>query len=101
MRAGEPFTEEQRDTAFRAMRGLTWFHRQVLLAHGIAGVGSPLSPVERRVLALLLTDQPEKVIAAKLKVTPSTVHTYVKCVLKKFGVSGRSGLIALWLGKQS
>ena len=101
MRKDDPFTEAQRDIAFYAMRGLTWFHRQVLLAHGLLVARSPLSPAERRVLALLLTDRPEKVIAADLGVSPSTVHTYVRDVLRKFGVSGRSGLIALWLGRQS
>jgi DNA-binding CsgD family transcriptional regulator len=99
MRENDPFTEAQRDVAYVAMRGLTWFHRQVMLAHGIVAAGSPLSPMERRVLALLLTDQSEKLIAANLKVTPATAHTYVRGVLRKFGVSGRNGLIALWLGR--
>jgi DNA-binding CsgD family transcriptional regulator len=101
MRENEPFTEAQRDIAFYAMRGLTWFHRQVMLSHGIVAAGSPLSPMERRVLALLLTDQSEKLIAANLKVTPSTAHTYVRSVLRKLGVSGRTGLISLWLGRLS
>lgn len=101
MHEGSPFTEAQRDVAYQALRGLTWFHRQVLLAHGVGAAGSPLSPTERRVLALLLTDQSEKAIAASLELAPSTVHTYVKTILKKFGVSGRSGLTALWLGQQS
>lgn len=100
MRENDPFTEEQRDIAFYAMRGLTWFHRQVLLAHGVDTGRAALSPVERRVLALLLTDHSEKVIAAKLEVTPSTAHTYIRTVLRKFGVSGRNGLISLWLGRQ-
>jgi DNA-binding CsgD family transcriptional regulator len=99
MRDGEPFTERERDVAYYALRGLTWFHRQVLLAHGVHAAGAPLSPTERRVLALLLTDQSEKLIAANLGVTPSTAHTYVRGVLRKFGVSGRNGLISLWLGK--
>jgi DNA-binding CsgD family transcriptional regulator len=100
MRENDPFTERQRDAAFHAMRGLTWFHRQVLLAHGVHAARTPLSPMERRVLALLLTDQSEKLIAANLGVTPSTAHTYVRGVFRKFGVSGRNGLIALWLGRQ-
>jgi DNA-binding CsgD family transcriptional regulator len=99
MRPDAPFTEDQRDLALYAMRGLTWFHRQILLAEGLVGARSPLSPMERRVLALLLTDQPEKVIAANLDVASSTLHTYVSEVLRKFGVSGRSGLVALWLGR--
>lgn len=99
MRADHPFTEAERDIALYAMRGLTWFHRQVLLANGLLVARSPLTPTERRVAALLLTDQSEKGIAAALGVSPSSLHTYVKDVLRKFGVSGRMGLIALWLGK--
>src|SRR5205814_5867265 len=101
MRPDDPFTEEERDIAFHALRGLTWFHRQVMLAHGLLVARSPLSPIERKVLALLLTDRPEKRIAADLGVSPSSVHTYVRDVLRKFGVSGRNGLVALWLGSQS
>ena len=101
MRADDPFTEAERDTALYAMRGLTWFHRQVMLAHGLLVARSPLSPIERRVLALLLTDQSEKLIASALGVSPSSVHTYVRDVFRKFGVSGRKGLIALWLGRQA
>jgi DNA-binding CsgD family transcriptional regulator len=101
MRPDDPFTEAQRDIAFYAMRGLTWFHRQVLLAHGLLVARSPLTPIERRVLALLLTDQSEKVIAASLGVSPASCHTYVRDVVKKFGVSGRKGLTGLWLGRQA
>ena len=100
MRPDAPFTEQQRELAYYAMRGLTWFHRQVLLSHGLVAAESPLSPMERRVLALLLTDRAEKSMADELGVTSSTLHTYVRGVLRKFGVSGRNGLISLWLGKQ-
>ncbi len=101
MRPGAEFTEAQRDIAFYAMRGLTWFHRQVLLTHGVDAARAPLSPMERRVLALLLTEHSEKLIAANLGVTPATAHTYIRGVLRKFGVSGRNGLISLWLGRAS
>lgn len=101
MRADDPFTEADRHVALYAMRGLTWFHRQVLLAHGLLVARSPLSPIERRVFALLLTEQSEKSIAMSLGVSPSSLHTYVRDVVRKFGVSGRKGLIALWLGRQN
>jgi len=100
MRADDPFTNAQRDIAWYAMRGLTWFHRQVLLAHGLLVARTPLSPMERRVAALLLTDRSEKLMAAELGIAASTLHGYVGDVLRKFGVSGRNGLIALWLGRQ-
>jgi DNA-binding CsgD family transcriptional regulator len=99
MRRDDPFTEAQRDIAYQAMRGLTWFHRQVLLAHGLHAATSPLSPTERRLLALLLTDKSEKLIASDLGITESTAHTYVRGVLRKFGVRGRTGLVSLWLGR--
>lgn len=101
MRADDPFTLAEREIALYAMRGLTWFHRQVLLSHGLLIAHSPLSPIERRVVALLLTNESEKHIASALGVWKASLHTYVRDVLRKFGVSGRRGLTALWLGKQS
>jgi DNA-binding CsgD family transcriptional regulator len=101
MRPGAPFTEEERRTALYAMRGLTWFHRQVMLGHGLLVARAPLTPIERRVLALLLTEQSEKSMATELGLTASSIHTYVRDVLRKFGVSGRKGLTALWLGRHS
>ncbi|MDB4908034.1 MAG: transcriptional regulator, LuxR family [Gemmatimonadetes bacterium] len=100
MRADDPFTQADRDVALYAMRGLTWFHRQVLLSHGLLVARAPLTPLERRVLALLLTDQSEKGIATALEVSPSSLHTYVRDLARKFGVSGRKGLVGLWLGRQ-
>jgi DNA-binding CsgD family transcriptional regulator len=101
MRPDDPFTELQRDTALYAVRGLTWFHRQVMLAQGLLVARSPLTPSERRVLSLLLTEKSEKEMAALLELSVTTVHSYVRDVLRKFGVSGRAGLTALWLGRQA
>lgn len=95
------FSDEDRRTALYAMRGLAWFHRQVLLANGLLVSRTPLTPIQQRVAALLLTDRPEKDIANVLGVSPSSAHTYVRDVLRKFGVSGRKGLTALWLGSQA
>ena len=52
-------------------------------------------------LSLLLTDRSEKLIASEIGVAPSTLHGYVRDILRKFGVSGRNGLIAVWLGRQA
>lgn len=100
-RLNDPFTEAQRNIALYAMRGLTWFHRKVLLSEGLIVAKSPLSPMERRVLSLLLTEHPEKLIAANLDLAATTLHTYVSDIYRKFGVSGRTGLTALWLGRQT
>ena len=101
MRKGDSFTEAQRQTAYYAMRGLTWFHRQVLLSHGLPSASAPLTPTERKILALLLSDRTEKAIANELGITPATAHTYCRDVIRKLGVQGRNGLIALWLGKSA
>lgn len=100
MRADDPFTATQRDTALYALRGLSWFHRQLLLSHGLLVARTPLTPVERKVLAALLTGSSEKQIAEDLALSFATLHTYVRTIYRKFGVSGRSGLTALWLGKR-
>jgi hypothetical protein len=57
-----------------ALRGLKWFHRNLMLSHGLLVAGDPLSPTQRRALALLLTDRTEKETAAELSLTPGTVH---------------------------
>jgi DNA-binding CsgD family transcriptional regulator len=92
------FTAREVRTAAYAMRGIRWFHRRLMLSHGLLVARAPLAPAERAVAALLLTPRSEKEIAAALDLTPATTHKYVTDVLRKFGVSGRAGLTALWLG---
>jgi DNA-binding CsgD family transcriptional regulator len=57
--------------------------------------------MERRIVSLLLTDRAEKEIAAELGQKPATTHKYITGILRKFGVRGRTGLMALWLGRRS
>ena len=92
------FAEEHRQIAAYAIRGLKWFHLQVMLSHGVLVATDPLTPSERRVAGLLLTRLTEKQIAARLELTTATTHKYVTDIFRKFGVSGRAGLTALWLG---
>jgi DNA-binding CsgD family transcriptional regulator len=94
------FAPRDRDLLATALRGLKWFHQQVLLSHGLLVARAPLGAMERRVLRLLLTPLSEKEIAGRLGVTPGTAHGYITAILRKFGVSGRTGLTALWLGHQ-
>ena len=56
-----------------------------------------LSPRERQVLHLLLTDLSEKEIAYQLGLGWRTTHGYTVSILRKFDVKGRIGLMALWL----
>lgn len=96
---GRPrFTPEERDILAYALRGIKWFHRQLLLSHGLLVAGVPLTPAERRVLQGLLSGQTEKLIAADLGQSYHTTHEYVTGIYRKFGVNNRPALMALWLG---
>jgi len=81
------------------LRGITWFHRNLLLSHGLLVASAPVSPAERRVLHLLLTDASEKDVAVQLGLTPATAHQYVIRIYRKFGVRSRAALMRLWLSR--
>jgi DNA-binding CsgD family transcriptional regulator len=98
---GEPnarFTPQQRDLLAYALRGIRWFHRQLMLSYGLLIADSPLTPAERRVLERLLEGRAEKDISRLLGQSQHTTHEYVKSLYRKFGVNNRAALMALWLG---
>lgn len=94
-----PFSAEDRDTLAYALRGIKWFHRQLLLSHGLLVASSPMALVERQVLRCLLTGLAEKEIAAVQGQSYHTTHEYIKRIYRKFGVTNRAALMALWLGQ--
>lgn len=96
-RTRDRFTPQDAELAGYAIRGLKWFHRQLLCSHGLLVAQFPLTPTERQVVQLLLTDKSEKQIAAELGQRPLTTHGHVKEIFRKFGVKGRAGLMAIWL----
>lgn len=98
-RAQPPFTAEERGTLAYALRGIKWFHRQLLLSHGLLVASTPLTAVERQVLQGLLTGFAEKKIAAAQGQSFHTTHEYVSSIFRKFGVNNRAALMALWLGR--
>jgi len=91
------FTANDVEWATYTMRGLKWFHRELMLSHGLLVAVRSLTLTERRVVQLLLTDRTEAEIAMQLGQSPHTTHGYVKEILRKYGVRGRTGLMALWL----
>ncbi len=93
------FDEKDRALVSTAMRGLRWFHRRMVLAHGVMLGENHLSPRQQTLLGQLLSDKFEKEIAESLGLSPATVRGYTKTLYGKLGVRGRSGLMALWLGK--
>ncbi len=93
------FTATHAELAGHTLRGLTWFHRQLLMANGLTLVQSPLTPTEQRILRHLLTEKSEKEIAAAMQLSKHTVHDHITQILRKYGVSGRTALMALWLAR--
>jgi len=93
----ERFTDEAVTLFAETLRGIKWFHRNLLLSHGLLVASAPLTAAERRVLHVLLTDATEKDVAARLGLTHATVHQYVVSIYRKFGVRSRAALMRLWL----
>lgn len=98
VRPRRAFSKMEIEMLCYALRGIKWFHRQIMLSHGLLASKSPVTPSERKVLHLLLTEASEKEMAAGLGVSVNTAHEHVTSIFRKFGVSGRSGLMSLWLG---
>ncbi|MCB1559998.1 MAG: hypothetical protein KDI75_02675 [Xanthomonadales bacterium] len=97
---GRLFSHEELGRAAFLLRGLGWFQRQLMLSHGLQISTGALTDSERRVLSELLTDKTEKLIAKSLGLSPTTVHSYVRSLYRKFAVNSRAGLAALWLGQE-
>lgn len=91
------FTEGDYHLLAYALRGIKWFHRQLMLTSGPLVAKSPLTPTERKVLRLLLTKASERVIADQLDLAVSTTHQHVVSVFRKFAVRSRAELMSLWL----
>lgn len=92
------YTPGHEQLVARALRGIKWFHRQLLLNHGLLVGKTPLSPAHRRLLPQLLSHKSEKEIADLLGLSRATTHKYVTDIYRSFNVSSRAGLMTLWMG---
>jgi DNA-binding NarL/FixJ family response regulator len=92
------FSETDAELAGVALRGLSWFHRQMFYSHGLLVAQDPLTPTQRLVLQMLLSNKTEKEIATELGQRFHTTHTNVKDIFSKYNVKSRAGLMAVWLG---
>lgn len=92
------FSEADAELAGFALRGLSWLHRLMVHSHGLLVAQEPLTPMQRQVLQLLLSEKSEKKIAAELGQSYNTTHTHVKEIFRKYNVKSRAGLMAVWLG---
>jgi len=95
--AHDRFSDTQIALLAYALRGIKWFHRRLMLSHGLLIASAPLTATEHRVLAVLLTDLTEKQMAQHLGLAVSTVHQHVVSLFRKYGVRNRAGLMSLWL----
>jgi len=91
---GEP------DFSGRERRLLHFFHAEVgrLIGGALVSATEPgverLSPRLRQTLACLFEGDSEKQVAARLCLSPTTVHQYVKTLYRHFGVNSRAQLLA-------
>jgi DNA-binding CsgD family transcriptional regulator len=92
------FTAEERDAFGYILRGLKWFHRRLMLGHGLLIAETPLTPTEKKVLHGLLTGRSEKEIAAQIGQSYNTTHEHVGVIYRKFAVNNRAALMSLWIG---
>ena len=92
------FNTEDKEPFALIVRGLKWFHRQQLLSHGLLISETPLTPTEHKVLLDILAGHSEKLIAVSQKHSINTTHAHIKSIYRKFGVTNRGMLTALWLG---
>ena len=90
----------ERDFSARETRLLNFFHAELgrliggpLVAATDSGVDQ-LSPRLRQTLACLLEGDSEKQAAARLGLSPSTVHQYVTALYRQFAVQSRAQLLA-------
>jgi DNA-binding CsgD family transcriptional regulator len=94
---GTSFDAALMQRAVEALRGIKWFHRQLLCEHGLGLCAEPLSPAEQRLVPELLNGDREKVIADHLGLTEATLHQYATSIYRKFGVHGRTEFMSIWL----
>jgi DNA-binding CsgD family transcriptional regulator len=67
------------------------------VAATLAGDVADLSPRMLQTLRSLLEGDSEKQAAAKLGLSPHTIHVYVKALYKRYNVSSRGELLARWV----
>ena len=94
---GDRLTAQQNDA--RAADTATAWERPA----GAGNQGTPvsLSPRMRQTLERLLAGDSEKEIAARLRLSPHTVHVYVKTLYRRFDVCSRGELFARFISRRN
>jgi DNA-binding CsgD family transcriptional regulator len=90
----------ERDFSPGEMRLLEFFHGELgpLIGRQLVSATEPtpekLSPRLRQTLACLIEGDSEKQVAARLGLSPTTVHEYVTALYRRFRVQSRGELLA-------
>jgi DNA-binding CsgD family transcriptional regulator len=90
----------ERDFSPGEVRLLKFFHEELgrLIGRQLVSATEPspdqLSPRLRQTLACLVEGDSEKQVAARLGLSPTTVHEYVTALYRRFGVHSRGELLA-------
>jgi DNA-binding CsgD family transcriptional regulator len=90
----------ERDFSPGEVRLLEFFHAELgrLIGRQVVSATEPnpeqLSPRLRQTLACLTEGDSEKQVAARLGLSPTTVHEYVTALYRRFGVHSRGELLA-------
>ena len=94
-----PFTPRDAAVVHLVHGAVDWLYRPYLdgAAGGLAGVPDR----EREALHGLLAGESEKQLARRLGRSPHTVHSWVKNLYRRFGVTSRAELLALFLDRRA
>jgi DNA-binding CsgD family transcriptional regulator len=90
----------ERDFSPREVRLVEFFHAELrpLIGRQLVSASEPrpetLSPRLRETLACLMEGDSEKQVAARLGLSPATIHQYVTALYRRFGVQSRGQLMA-------
>jgi DNA-binding CsgD family transcriptional regulator len=94
---GDPFTDRDAYLTDLCLSEMAWPFTPEMSY--IDPTVEALQPRLKRVMKLLLEGDSEKQVAYKLKLSPHTVHEYVKDLYAELGVNSRGELLAQWVGK--
>jgi DNA-binding CsgD family transcriptional regulator len=94
-----PFSVEERELVHLFRSESDWMFRPETKPSSVVVEG--LTRREQETLDLLLTDASEKLVAARLGISPHTVHDHVKKLYRKLGVTSRAALMALALSSDA
>jgi DNA-binding CsgD family transcriptional regulator len=89
-----PFTARDRRLVHTLHGAILWLFRPQQAAQNDGLAPDSLSPRQRQTLRCLLSGDSEKQIAARIGLSPHTVHIYVKAIYRNYGVSTRGELLA-------